>query len=286
MRLEVEGLCKSYGTKKALDGVSFSLETGVYGLIGPNGAGKTTLMNNIAGNLRQSAGRILLDGKETVTMGNDFFSILGYMPQQQALYPDFSAERFLYYIAALKGLTTKQARAQIPWAVEQVDLSEQIHKRIGAMSGGMKQRLLLAQAILGNPKLLILDEPTAGLDPNQRIAVRNLIGTLAGDKIIIISTHVVPDVEYLANSFLVLHEGKLLAQSSRKELVDSLQGKVFELEVPVNEVDRVLGSYLVSNVIQNDQTVRLRVIADTCPPYPATEQCPTLDDACLRLFRA
>ena len=178
MRLEVEGLCKSYGTKKALDGVSFSLETGVYGLIGPNGAGKTTLMNNIAGNLRQSAGRILLDGKETVTMGNDFFSILGYMPQQQALYPDFSAERFLYYIAALKGLTTKQARAQIPWAVEQVDLSEQIHKRIGAMSGGMKQRLLLAQAILGNPKLLILDEPTAGLDPNQRIAVRNLIAAL------------------------------------------------------------------------------------------------------------
>lgn len=286
MELAIKKLSKNYGNKRALDTVSFTLTPGVYGLIGPNGAGKTTLMNIIAGNLRQSAGQVLYDGKDVAQLGDEFRSILGYMPQQQALYPDFTAERFLYYIAALRGLDSKLAKERIRWAVEQVDLTGDIRKRIDAMSGGMKQRLLLAQAILAEPKLLILDEPTAGLDPNQRIAVRNLIGKLAGDRIILVSTHVVPDVEYIANEFLILRQGELLHQTDRAGLTEPLQGKVFELEVPAKEVDTVLEKYLVSNVIRDGEIARLRVIAEECPPYTSVAQRPSLDDACLQFFGA
>jgi len=284
MNLTIESLSKTYSAKKALDGVSFSLTPGVYGLIGPNGAGKTTLMNIIAGNLHPSTGCVLYDGQDITALGNGFRNVLGYMPQQQALYPDFTAERFLYYIAALRGLDKKSATQRIDWAIEQVNLKEHIRKRIGAMSGGMKQRLLLAQAILAEPEILILDEPTAGLDPNQRIAVRNLIGKLAGDRIIIISTHVVPDVEYIANEFLILRDGKLLAHSDREGLTEPLKGKVFELEVPAQFIDIVLENYLVSNVIREGDLARLRVVVEGCPPFPAVEQRPTLDDTCLLCF--
>jgi len=284
MRLTVENLSKSYGAKPALSKLNFTLNPGVYGLIGPNGAGKTTLMNIIAGNIRPDTGRVLYSGQEITSMGNDFRKILGYMPQQQALYPDFTAERFLYYIAALRGLNKQDAAKQINWAVEQVDLAEHIRKRIGAMSGGMKQRLLIAQAILAEPEILILDEPTAGLDPNQRIVVRNLIGRLAGEKIIIISTHVVPDVEYIANEFLILRGGILLTQSDRKGLTGQLNGKVFEIEVPAEDVDLVLERYSVSNVIRDGKIARLRVISEESPAYPAVSQRPSLDDACLLYF--
>lgn len=284
MELSVHKVTKTYGEKTALFQIDFALTPGVYGLLGPNGAGKTTLMNILAGNLKPSSGGVYYNGKPTAEQGDSFRQILGYMPQQQALYPDFTAERFLYYIAALRGLDRKRASAQIDWAIEQVDLKEHIRKRIGAMSGGMKQRLLIAQAILHEPEVLILDEPTAGLDPNQRIAVRNLIGKLAGERVIIISTHVVPDVEYITNKLLLIKEGKLIAATDRNTLLESLKGKVFEVAVPPELVEDISTQYCVSNILQDGNVVRMRIVSETRLPYISVDRPPTLDDVCLMYF--
>jgi len=283
-QLTIENLSKSYGAKFAINKLNFSLRQGVYGLIGPNGAGKTTLLNIITGNIHPSSGRVMYKNQDVALMGHDFRQILGYTPQQQALYPDFTAERFMYYIAALRGLKKRDAVKQINWAIEQVDLTSHVYKRIGAMSGGMKQRLLIAQAILADPEVLILDEPTAGLDPNQRIAIRNLIGKLADERIIIISTHVVSDVEYIANEFLILRDGILLAQSDRNGLVEKLNGKVYEIETSTDEMESVMEHYLVSNVIHNGNIAKLRVISHEPPSSSGISKTPTLDDVCLFYF--
>ena len=284
MLLAIESISKSYGSKSALDGVDFSLSPGVYGLIGPNGAGKTTLLNIIVGNLRPDAGRVLYREREIMSLGAEYRKALGYMPQQQTLYADFTAERFLYYIAALRGLKKREADPKVEYVAHELELTAHLRKRIGAMSGGMKQRLLIAQAILAEPEILVLDEPTAGLDPNQRIAVRNLIGRLAGERIIIISTHIVSDVEFIANAFIMLKDGKVLISSDRKSLVSRLEGKVYEIELPADEVDTAVSHLSVSNIIKDGKTAYLRVISDSPPPYPATPQRANLDDVCLLYF--
>ena len=210
LKLEFQQLRKRYGQKEALRGVSITLSEGVYGLLGPNGAGKSTLMNILAGNLQADSGRILFCGEDIRRTGSDFPARLGYMPQQQTLYPGFTVERFLYYMASLRGMKRGDAAARIDWALGLLSLDEQRRKRIRSLSGGMRQRLLLAQAILADPEVLVLDEPTAGLDPQQRIAVRNLIAEISLHRIVLLSTHVVQDVEYAAKELILLSDGAVL----------------------------------------------------------------------------
>ena len=217
--LTLVNISKHYGTKQALKGFSACFSTGIYALLGPNGAGKSTLMNIITRNIRPDSGGIISwDGADIARLGTEYLAKLGYMPQQQGLYNSFTAYRFLGYIASLKGLKHREAVLEIHRALELVELTDVAAKRIGGFSGGMKQRLLIAQAILGQPELVILDEPTAGLDPKQRIRIRSLIQSLAQDKIVIVSTHIVSDVESIADQVLLLKDGYLAAQGTMEEL--------------------------------------------------------------------
>ena len=217
--LEIKDLCKSYGSKKVLNNINCKLSNGVYGLLGPNGAGKSTLMNIVTTNLKADSGSILWDDKEIDKLGNDYRGILGYMPQQQGLYNGFTGYMFLNYIAVLKDIPKNSMKDEIKRVTEAVNLTDNINRKIGTYSGGMKQRLLIASAIIGNPKLIVLDEPTAGLDPKERVRVKNLMASLAKDKIIIIATHIVPDIENMAASILVLKEGILLKETEPAKLI-------------------------------------------------------------------
>lgn len=222
--LVLQHLTKIYDTKssnkKALTKVSFTLSPGLYGLLGPNGAGKSTMMNIITGNLDATSGKVLWNGKNVLCMGREFRRVLGYMPQQQNLYDSFTGRRFLLYIAALKEIPRSKAAIQVQRVAELVHLSSELEKRLSAYSGGMKQRLLAAAALLGEPQILIMDEPTAGLDPKERVRLRQVLAQLAHDRIIIVATHVVSDVEHVANEILLLKEGQLVDQASPAALIE------------------------------------------------------------------
>jgi ABC-2 type transport system ATP-binding protein len=218
--LEIRNLTKSYRNKKALNSVSMKLENGLYGLLGPNGAGKSTLMNIITDNLSPDSGEVLWDGEPAVRLGKNFRIILGYMPQQQGLYENFTAKRFLSYIAALKCIPKKQLSEEIERVAALVNLTDEMDKKLSAYSGGMRQRILIAQAILGDPKLLILDEPTAGLDPKERVRMRNLVSNLAKDRIVLLATHVVSDIETIASEIILLKSGVMVKKAPPAELLD------------------------------------------------------------------
>lgn len=208
--LQLCDITKRYKDKLALERVSLTLDTGIYGLLGPNGAGKSTLLNLITGNCKPTAGQITWEGKEIKCLGAQYRSILGYAPQQQGLYDSFTGRRFLSYMAALKGIPRKRQPEEIKGVLAYVNLSEAADRPIGAYSGGMKQRILIAQAMLGNPKLLVLDEPTAGLDPKERVRIRERIAALAEERIILVSTHVVSDIEPIAKEVILIKEGHIL----------------------------------------------------------------------------
>lgn len=226
--LEIKNLKKSYGKKEALRGFSYTFEDGIYGMLGANGAGKSTLMNLITDNVTRTSGSILYDGQEILKLGATFRGLIGYMPQQQGFYEDFSARMFLKYMAELKGLNKRTAKKQIEELLEIVNLAEAADLKIGGFSGGMKQRVLLAQALLGNPKILILDEPTAGLDPKERVNLRNYIAQLSKDRIILLATHVVSDVESIADRILIMKDGCLVADDVPSTLVESVKGNNLE----------------------------------------------------------
>ena len=208
--LELQNITKNYGSKQALDHVSLTLENGIYGLLGANGAGKSTLMNIITGNLKPSSGTVLWNEENVHDMGAVYRSLLGYAPQQQGLYDTFTGIRFLSYMATLKGISKKEQKGEIQRVLDYVNLTEKAYRPIGTYSGGMKQRILVAQAILGDPHLVVLDEPTAGLDPKERVRIRENIRNISGDKIILVSTHVVSDIESIANEIILLREGKIV----------------------------------------------------------------------------
>lgn len=218
--LEIKDLNKSYGSKQVLKNINCKLTNGVYGLLGPNGAGKSTLMNIITTNLKADSGNILWEGRNVDKLGDGYRDILGYMPQEQGLYNGFTGYMFLNYIAVLKGVSKKDIKTEIERVTKSVNLTDSIDKKIGTYSGGMKQRILIASAIIGNPRLIIFDEPTAGLDPKERIRVKNLLSSLSKNKIIIIATHIVPDIENMAKNILVLKDGILLEEKSADKLIE------------------------------------------------------------------
>lgn len=238
MKLELKNVTKTYGNVKALDDFSMTFEEGIYGILGANGAGKSTMINLITDNIPRDAGknggRILFDGKDIIRLGSKFRSIVGYMPQQQGYYEDFSARAFLRYMASLKGLSANEAKTQIDELLGVVGLTDKADDKIGGFSGGMKQRVMLAQALLGSPKILILDEPAAGLDPKERISIRNYIANLSKDKIILFATHVVSDIEYISDKVMLIKNGRLIAVGTPQELIDSIRGKTAEVK-RVNE---------------------------------------------------
>ena len=226
MELRIEHLTKKYGEKVALRDFSYTFTPGIYGILGANGAGKSTLMNLITDNVRRTDGQILWDGTDILKLGKRFRGKLGYMPQQQGMYNDFSARAFLRYMAQIKEI--KQADEQIEQLLELVNLREDAHKKVGGFSGGMRQRVLLAQALLGDPKILILDEPTAGLDPRERLRLRQYISDLSQDRIVFLTTHIVSDIESIAGDVLLMKQGELVRHGAPEELIASCGGKDLE----------------------------------------------------------
>lgn len=225
MELRIEGLTKQYGQKKALDAFSVTFTEGLYGILGANGAGKSTLMNLITDNISRTSGEILFDGTDILKLGKAFRTKVGYMPQQQGFYEQFSGRAFLHYMAELKEIPRKQAKVQVEELLKLVNLDGDAHRKVGGYSGGMKQRLLLAQALLGDPSILILDEPTAGLDPKERIRLRNYIADLGQNKIVLLATHIVSDIETIAGQVVLIQDGKLVRQGSVEELLEEMKEK-------------------------------------------------------------
>ena len=283
MELTFDGLVKNYDTVKALKGVSFTLTPGVNGLLGPNGAGKSTMMNILSGNLSQTAGRITFNGEDIRNMGKAFRKRLGYMPQQQALYPGFTAAQFLGYMATLRGMEQAEATDAVRRVLRQVELEDVALRRIKTFSGGMKQRLLIAQAILADPDVLVLDEPTAGLDPKQRIAIRNLIASLAERKIVIVSTHVVSDIAGIAKEILLLKQGELISRQSPAELIRQIDGIVWEVSVSKDDLPNWQSRYRISNMAYDGSDFCLRLLSDEAVPggHPVK---PNLEDVYLSYF--
>ena len=228
MELIIYTVTKKYGEKVALRDFSYTFTPGIYGILGANGAGKSTLMNLIADNVKRTEGKILWGGTDILKLGASFRKLLGYMPQQQGMYSDFSARAFLRYMADVKGLKRKQANQQIEQLLELVSLKDVAYKKLGGFSGGMRPRVLLAQALLGEPQILILDEPTAGLDPKERLRLRQYIADLAQDRIVFLTTHIVSDIESIATDVLLMKDGQLVRHGTPEELIASVQGKDLE----------------------------------------------------------
>ena len=260
MKLEIKQLIKNYGSFTALDHISYTFENGIYALLGPNGAGKSTFMNILAMLLKETQGEIILDGKPLVKQKKSFLNMLGYMPQQQCLYEDFTLKDFMYYIGNLKGMKKEAIRQQSEDLVRKVKLEDVFHKKLKGFSGGMKQRAMLCVALLNDPSILILDEPSAGLDPLKRMEMQKLIAELSKDKIIIFATHVVSDVESIADEYLILKKGKLLRKETRKQLVSLLEHKVMEQEVDPLEYQKLKTNNKISNVRYDGDKMMIRII--------------------------
>lgn len=260
--LEIKGLTKKYKDKLALDNFTYTFEKGVYGLLGPNGAGKSTLMNILVDGIKKSGGDIRYNGENITKLGYKYRDIIGYVPQQQGMYDSFTAEEFLNYIANLKGINKKEISDKVTEMLEFVNLENVRKKKLGGFSGGMKQRILIAQALINDPDILILDELTAGLDPNERIRIRNLIAQISINKIVIIATHIVSDIEFIANKIIMLSAGKIIKNGSPSELLSEIDGYVFEEMIEKCNVEMYNQKYLVSGLMAGAQQVKIRYICN------------------------
>lgn len=287
MELIIKNISKEFKDKIAVDKFSVTLNSGIYGLLGPNGSGKTTLMRILADVSSASSGDILVNGESKRKLGAEYRDLIGYVPQNIGFYKNFTAEKFLYYVAALKGVDKNIEKSKIDELLKFVNLEQDRKRKIGKFSGGMKQRLGIAQALLNDPKILILDEPTAGLDPNERIRFKNLISQLSKGKIVILSTHIVSDIEFIANEVLVMKDGKLVEKSSLEDILDTVRGKVYTLSVNECDLDEVENKFKISSMIRNNSGINVRVVGDKKPninKFKYIEEEPNLEDVFLYYF--
>ena len=284
MKLELDGLTKEFGDFTAVNHINLTMTNGVYGLLGVNGAGKTTLMRMLCTLLKPTSGTICCNGKDIFNMDSEYRKLLGYLPQDFGFYPEFTVEDYLLYIAALKGIRPVVAKKRVKELISKVGLSKAAHKKMKKLSGGMKRRAGIAQAMLNNPKILILDEPTAGLDPNERIRFRNLISELSEDRLVLLSTHIVSDIEYIANEIWLMKDGKILHKGSIDELINSMSETVWECLVPKNMVPNFMEKYKISNMKSETNQVMLRIISHEKPGENAMRVEASLEDVFLYYF--
>jgi ABC-2 type transport system ATP-binding protein len=282
MKLSIEGVSKRYAGKRwGLRDMRLELLPGVVGLLGPNGAGKSTLMRILATVTRPTEGRVLWNDLDIAMSPDDLRNVLGYLPQDFGVYPHLTALEFLEYLAAVKGLDASSARKRIDDLLAIVNLGDARDRPLGGFSGGMKQRVGIAQALLNDPQLLIVDEPTAGLDPEERVRFRNLLSELSGERIVILSTHIVSDIEAIATDIVVLSDGRLLAHATPEDLLRSVEGKVWEWIVPSGDLPAARQKFKISSSVRRADGVHVRIVSAQRPGDGATPGAPTIEDAYL-----
>jgi len=284
MELDIIDLTKKFGDFTAVNHLNITMTNGVYGLLGVNGAGKTTLMRMLCTLLRPSGGTIICNGTDILSMGEEYRKILGYLPQDFGFYPEFTVQDYLLYIAALKGLRPMAAKKRVKDLISGVGLSNAANKKMRKLSGGMKRRAGIAQAMLNNPAILVLDEPTAGLDPNERIRFRNLISELAEDRLVLLSTHIVSDVEYIANEILLMRDGELVQRGTAEQLAASMTESVWKCFAEKKDVSYFMKHYKVSNMKSESGGVELRIISREKPVKEAVLEEANLEDVFLYYF--
>lgn len=286
MELKIANLTKEFGHFTAVDHLNITMTSGVYGLLGVNGAGKTTLMRMLCTLLRPTSGKITCNGRDILKMDGKYREILGYLPQDFGYYPDYSAQRFLMYLAALKALPDAYARQRVSELLELVNLSHVKDQKLKTFSGGMLKRIGIAQALLNEPKILILDEPTSGLDPKERIRFRNIISSLGKDRIVLLSTHIVSDIEYIADHIVMMQKGKMAACGTVEEILLPVKQSVWECQVSQKTSEILEKNCLISNLKNAEPSVLLRIVSDTIPAANAVHVPPTLEDAYLYYLSA
>ena len=285
MELRIDHVSKEFKDKKAVNDISLELTPGVWGLLGANGAGKTTLMRIIAGIMHPTSGQVVYDGVPIQTLAERYRDIFGFLPQDFGFHPEFTVKDFLAYVAALKGLPEQQARRKIHKLLEQVSLADAADKKVAKLSGGMRRRVGIAQALLNYPEVLILDEPTGCLDPGERVRFRNLLSEFAHDRIVLISTHIVPDVEYIATCHAIIKGGKLLATGTTEELTKLVDGKVWNCTVPAESVPEYENKLQITNLRnENDGSVSIRYLSEQPCNAVSTAATPRLEDLYLWMF--
>lgn len=284
MELKLIDLKKEFGTFVAVDHMNLTMTRGVYGLLGVNGAGKTTLMRMICTLLKPTNGSITCDGKDIFKMGGEYRSLLGYLPQDFGFYPKFTVRDYLLYIAAIKGIRPVVARKRVKELISKVGLTKAANKKMKKLSGGMKRRAGIAQAMLNDPKILILDEPTAGLDPNERIRFRKLISELAEERLVLLSTHIVSDIEYVASEVWLMKDGKMVQRGTVDEIINSMQERVWVCIVEKKMVADMMNKYKISNMKSDIRGIELRIIAAEKPLPDAMCVPASLEDVFLYYF--
>ncbi|MCI9229428.1 MAG: ABC transporter ATP-binding protein [Dorea sp.] len=284
MELELKNVSKEFKGVHAVSDVSVSMRKGVYGLLGVNGAGKTTLMRMLCTLIRPTSGEITWEGKNILEMGAAYRDVLGYLPQDFGYYPELSISDYMMYIASIKGIRPMAARKRTKQLLGQVGMAKYEKRKMKTLSGGMARRIGIAQAMLNNPKILVLDEPTAGLDPNERIRFRNLISELSEDRLVLLSTHIVSDVEFIANQIMLMKNGELFYEGTTEELISSMDESVWHCTVPKNKANDFMARYLVGNVKTAPKGAELRILSKEPPMEGAVREEATLEDAFLLYF--
>lgn len=284
MELKITNLTKNFNDVVAVSNISYTMTAGVYGLLGVNGAGKTTLMRMLCTLLKPSNGSITWDGRNIFEMDGEYRRILGYLPQDFGYYPDFTVYDYMMYVASIKGLRPVTAKQRTKSLLKQVGMEKESNKKMKKLSGGMKRRIGIAQAMIGNPKILILDEPTAGLDPNERIRFRNLISELSEERLVLLSTHIVSDIEYIANEVLLMRDGEIRAAGTSQELIDTMPEQVWSVDIPKKDIETYMKTYKISNVKTIPTGANLRMISSKKPAEHAVLEKATLEDLFLDYF--
>lgn len=284
MELRIENLTKEFKEVRAVDKINCRMENGVYGLLGVNGAGKTTFMRMLCTLLRPTEGKIYYNGEDIFEMGADYRGRLGYLPQEFGYYPDFTVKDYLLYIASIKGINRAAAGKKVNILLPKVGLSRVQNRKMKKLSGGMKRRAGIAQAMLNDPEILILDEPTAGLDPSERIRFRNLISELASERLVILSTHIVSDIEYIANQILLMKDGRLLHFGTLPEIIKEVVEKVWSIEVSLEQAPHFMKKYKVVSVRNGEGVAHMRILSDEMPCPDARQEKLTLEDVFLHYF--